>query len=94
MPEFISQPIEVLFKEKPGPPVAFVWQGQTIEIVQILEQWQDWHHGATHPIARSWRTRRHRNYYRVKAGDGHVYEIYLDRSRLNRLQWYLYRRID
>ncbi|MGE5552379.1 MAG: DUF6504 family protein [Betaproteobacteria bacterium] len=93
MGEFISQPVDVQMTGDPGVPVSFAWRGLTLRVVEVLEQWQDWGFGATHPAARNWRTRRHRNYYRVRAEDGHVYELYLDRGAKER-RWYLYRRLE
>lgn len=95
MPEFVGQPIKVIYADKPAPPTAFIWEGRTIQILRVMEEWQDWSFGSTHPVARNWRTRRHRNYYRVLGDDGCVYEIYMDRaSGGRRLEWYLYRIVD
>lgn len=92
IPEFIGQPVEVFFAAKPGPPRAFTWEGRTLAVVEVLEHWQDYGFGSTHPAARNWRTRRHRNYYRLRAEDGHIYDLYLDRGA-KRPRWYLYRRV-
>jgi hypothetical protein len=73
-------------------PLSFRWKGETYEIQEIEHSWQDYGQPSTGPRKTNWRTRRHRNYYRVKADDGNVYEIYLDRSG-NRRQWYLGKRI-
>jgi hypothetical protein len=91
MPEFISEPVEVVGEG--ATPQAFVWRGETKRVVAVEEEWQDYGFGATHPAARSWRTRRHRNCFRILASDGHRYELYLDRGSGER-RWYLYRRLD
>ncbi len=64
-----------------------------MRVVEVVQAWQDYGFGATHPAARNWRTRRHRNYYLVRAEDGRLYELYLDRGAKRR-QWYLYRRLE
>jgi len=91
----ISEPIEVELRETEmavREPASFVWDGTRYEIVRIIDFWFDTGFGAQ-KRGRAWYTRRHRNYYRVQASDGHIYELYLDRSG-RRMQWHLYRRID
>jgi hypothetical protein len=45
---FIDEPIEALFKQppmlekKPGCPSAFVWQGRTFSVIEVLEEWVDY----------------------------------------------------
>lgn len=93
MSEFIGEPVEVRVGPGPGAPASFTWQGRSLGVVEVVEAWQDYGFGATHPAARNWRTRRHRNCYRVRAEDGHLYELYLDRGSGQR-RWYLYRRLE
>lgn len=93
MPEFISEPIEVQAGDNLTAPASFVWQGRNFRVLAVVESWQDHGFGATHPVARNWRTRRHRNYYRVRAEDGRLYELYLDRGAGQR-RWYLYRCLE
>lgn len=79
---------------EPAGPVAFTWKGQEHEVAEILHQWFDWGFGAGTP-RRTWRTRRHRTYYRVRSSDGHTYELYADRGTgSQRPTWYLYQRLD
>ncbi len=91
-PEFIGEPVEVLHAEGVATPTAFIWRGTALRVVEVIEAWQDYGFGATHPAARNWRTRRHRNWYRVRAEDGCLYELYLDRGA-RQPRWYLYRRL-
>ncbi|OPZ63621.1 MAG: hypothetical protein BWY85_01607 [Firmicutes bacterium ADurb.Bin506] len=94
MAEFLSRPISVqLSADGSREPAEFTADGETYRVVEIQSMWQDYGFGGTHPAARTWRTRRHRNYYRLRCDDGHTYEIYLDRASKRR-EWYLYRRID
>ncbi len=73
-------------------PVAFMWDGTRYEIERILDFSFDTGFGAQ-KRGRAWYTRRHRNCYRVEASDGHVYDIYLDRSGGKR-DWVLYQRVE
>ncbi len=91
----ISEPIEVEMRATElaaKEPAAFTWDGRRYEIVRILDFWFDTGFGAQ-KRGRAWYTRRHRNYYRVEADDGHTYELYLDRGG-SQMEWHLYRRLD
>ncbi len=93
MPEFIGKPIEVEVAQPGSEPAWLVMDGHRLKVDEVLCSWQDYGFGGAHPAARTWRTRRHRNYYRVRCEDGHTYDIYLDRGS-HRRQWHLYRRVD
>ena len=56
---------------------------------RAVNTWVDTSFGAGE-VTRTWYNRRHRNYYRVEADDGEVYEFYLDRSGKRR-EWVLAR---
>ena len=91
--QFVDEPIHVTTEPELGQPVRFDWRGATYDVVEILMQWSDW--GFSPAVSRrTWRTRRHRNYYRIKVKDGSVYEIYLDRSDADRKRWFLFQRLD
>ena len=75
-------------------PVAFFWQGKEYRIVDVILAWFDWGFppGATQ---RDWRTRRHRNYYRVRTDTNEIFEIYMDRATASgHGEWYLFQRLD
>ncbi|MCR4425376.1 MAG: DUF6504 family protein [Firmicutes bacterium] len=93
MSEFVGKPVKVSTDAEGARPLAFVCEGRIVAVREVLSEWQDWGFGGTHPAARSWRTRRHRNYFRLLGEDGKVYEIYLDRGGRAR-KWYLYRVLD
>ncbi|MGE5507904.1 MAG: DUF6504 family protein [Chitinophagales bacterium] len=94
MPEFIGRAVEVVTSGEPGgAPQAFFLDGRKVTVAQVLAAWQDYGFGATPPNARNWRTRRHRNCFRVSGDDGHTYELYLDRGAKTP-RWHLYRRVD
>jgi hypothetical protein len=93
VPYFIGKPAKVECSPGGTAPTALAWNDTTVQVVEILSEWQDFGFGGTHPSARTWRTRRHRNYYRVLCDNGHTYEIYLDRGS-ERRQWHVYRQVD
>jgi hypothetical protein len=72
-------------------PVAFTWRGKRYEVRRVINMWVDASFGAGE-VTRTWYNRRHRNYYRVEADDGQIYEFYLDRSGKRR-EWVLARRL-
>jgi hypothetical protein len=91
----ISERIEVEMEETERAmkvPAAFVWDGTRYEIERILDFRFDTGFGAQ-KRGKAWYTRRHRNCYRVEASDGHIYDIYLDRSGHKR-EWVLRQRVD
>ncbi len=91
--KFISQPIDVTEAPSPRRPAKFLWNGVEYEIEEIIAQWQDWHFSAG-VSARNWRSRHHRNCFRVRTSDGSVFELYLDRgTKLNDGKWYLHMKI-
>ena len=93
MAQFIGRPATVECSTEGADPVGFSWNGGSVQVVEILAAWHDYGFGGTYPSARTWRTRRHRNYFRMLCDDGHTYEIYLDRAS-GRRDWQVYRRLD
>ena len=93
-PQFISEHISVTTDGEIKQPVAFRWKGNEYRVVEVILAWFDWGFppGAAQ---RDWRTRRHRNYYRVRTGNGEIFEIYMDRAAPSGdAQWYLYQRLE
>lgn len=70
-------------------PLAFTWRGHRYEVREIVSAWVDHGFGAGE-ATKTWYNRRHRNYYRLAADDGRLYDIYLDRSG-SRREWILAR---
>lgn len=93
MPTFIGQPVEVVLLGELPEPVQFVWQGRTIDVREVTHRWTDWNFGeGSH--RRSWRNRRHRNYYRVRTDEGE-FELYVDRGvQGESRRWILVQRLD
>jgi hypothetical protein len=86
---FIDEPIEVALHGDVREPESFVWRGARHEVRELVHAWSDWgfSEGAGQ---RNWRTRRHRNYFRVRTTEGRVFEIYLDRgARPGSHNWFL-----
>ena len=83
---FIDAAVEVFFQEKPGPPAGFRWEGKEYRIAEILEFRREL------DFKRSWWRRRHRDWYKVRTSDGHVFELYFHRGP-GRRYWVLLREL-
>ncbi len=93
-PQFISEQIRVTTDGEIKQPVSFIWKGTEYQVTEIILSWFDWGFppGASQ---RDWRTRRHRNYYRVRTSSGELFELYLDRATPSgNSEWFLYQRLD
>ncbi len=91
----ISEPIAVEQERGPGGilrPAAFVWRGRRYGIVEIVRLRFD-SGFAPGELTRTWWRRRHRNHYVVRADDGVLYELYLDRGG-SRRRWFLLKKLD
>lgn len=90
---FVGEPVSVEPAGAVGPPETFIWKDQTYEVQEILHTWSDWGFGeGSH--TRSWRNRRHRNYFQVRTSQGD-FELYVDRGvRGERSIWILSRILD
>jgi hypothetical protein len=91
MPAY-SEEIEVECEGGVARPVVFTWRGQVFHIEKILRGWQDFRFPAGAPRKKTWRLRRHRNYFAVRTAEGRTFEIYLDRGSAGPT-WVLYREI-
>ena len=92
MNRFIDEPVEVELSGEIPQPVSFRWRGQDYTVLEVLQTWSDWHFGeGSH--RRSWRNRRHRNYFRVRTAQGQ-FELYLDRAAtVSSDRWILYQEL-
>jgi hypothetical protein len=93
MDDFIGRQIQVRCEGPVKKPVAFCLDDREYEVEAIVEEWQDWGFGKA-DRQRNWRTRHHRNYYRVRTAGGDLFEIYCDRPKPTRVRWYAYRRLS
>ena len=93
---FIDELIEVEFREPPvlakSPPCpsAFIWQGETISVAEMLEVWQNFQrrgrfarnmrpsHTMKAAQSGSWGVGRF--HYVVRVRDGRIFELYYDRA--------------
>jgi len=96
-PQFSGRQIEVITGGTVKVPVSFRLDDREYVIADILEAWYDYGFGKSPLRRKSWRQRRHRNYYRVKTSEGEVFEIYYDRGTKleypERKKWFLYRQL-
>jgi hypothetical protein len=93
-PRFIGEPIDVTTSGEVKQPQAFVWCDQQYVIVEVMQMWSDWGFAQGAP-QRNWRTRHHRNYYRIRTESDAIFEIYNDRGiRPGQSNWYLLQEID
>jgi hypothetical protein len=92
----------------PACPDWFLWRGETYRVVQKLKEWHDY--GRRGRMARNTRPthaeaaqRRGswgvgRDYYRVRTGSGHIFDLYYDRapeSADDRAgSWFLFRELS
>jgi hypothetical protein len=108
--QFIAEPIQVLFDQplilEKSPPClnAFLWQGQTYPIVELLSEWRDYdrrgrmarnmkpEHSSRASRIGSWGVGRF--FFQVKTSTDQVFEIYYDRAPLDasdrKGKWFLY----
>ncbi|MEZ5358981.1 MAG: DUF6504 family protein [Candidatus Zixiibacteriota bacterium] len=88
--KFISTEITVARDDKTGQPLSFEWEGRTYVIREVIAEWQDYGFSSGAPQKKTWRMRRHRNYYRVETSDGDVFELYHDRGiKMDGAKWIL-----
>lgn len=111
---FLDQPIGVLYDKPPArektpdmPPNAFLWEGKTYRVVEMLSSWIDYkrrgrmsrnmqpEHAATASARGSLNVGRF--YFRVKVNTGQIFDIYYDRAMKSvddrKGQWFVYREL-
>jgi hypothetical protein len=87
MGQFIGDEIDVHFDKKPGPPSSFTWRELQYEIVDIESAYRKLDFG------KSWRQRRHRDYYIVKTSTDETFRIYFHRGP-GKKYWVLYDKLE
>ena len=97
-------------EKRPGLPTAFSWQGREYVIVELLKEWHDYRkrgkskasyekERGSYWVEKSQREGSWgmgRDYYRVRTGDGEIFDIYYDRSpkgQKRKGQWVLSRKL-
>lgn len=91
--QMYSEKIQVECEGEPSRPVSFRWRDEEFRIESILRSRQDWGFPPGSPRRKEWRLRRHRNYFKVRTGNGRIFEIYMDRKRPETV-WVLYRELE
>jgi hypothetical protein len=111
---FIGEAVDVEFDEepaltkKPGCPNRFVWRGETYHVAEKLKEWHDYRRRgrmahnmrAAHleAAARRGSWGGGRDYYRVRTGDGRIFDLYYDRAPKDAGDragaWFLYRELS
>jgi hypothetical protein len=76
---FVCEPLSSVETEKGGVPVSFKWKDREYRVESVLRQWQDYDYSSV-AVKKTWRTRRHRNYFHVRTDSGAAFEIYCDRG--------------
>jgi hypothetical protein len=94
MPQFIGTKIKVETQGEIRKPASFTWDKVEYQIREILVSWFDWGFPAG-AKQKDWRSRRHRNYFRVRTKSDELFEIYLDRATPSgATEWYLFQKLD
>jgi hypothetical protein len=98
MPErFFAKAIKVTSREGVKEPVSFRIDDKEYTVTEVMEFWPDSGFG-TSETSKTWRTRHHRSYYRVKTTAGEIYEMYYDRGTNLKhpeyRKWYLTQRLE
>ena len=110
---FIGAPITVefdrppLFSKKPPCPDRFHWEGETHQIVGLIQEWRDYGRRGKMSLNMrpenlkraekwgSWGVGRY--HFRVQIADGRLFDIYYDRAPKGQKQkegsWHLYRQV-
>lgn len=90
---FLCEKIEVEFDVQKGEPVSFIWRNQKFVIKKVLASWQDFGFSAGAPKKKTWRLRKHRNYYKIETDTDEIFEIYLDRTGSKR-EWIISKKLS
>jgi len=76
---FISEEIKMIEVSDCGEPVSFRWRKVDHRVLEVLKYWQDWGHPAG-AFKKSWKNRKHRNYFEVRTDSDYHLLIYFDRG--------------
>lgn len=87
--KFVGRSVDVETGGEPPAPVTVRDGDREWTVAEVERVWFDTGHGGTPSRARTWRTRRHRKDYVVRAVDGARLHIYLDYARDDRPVWQL-----
>jgi hypothetical protein len=68
-----DEEVEVRVEREAGMPSAFVWRGRCYEVADVIGRWRI--------EGRWWADGRDREYWRIEARGGSVWDLYHDRQR-------------
>ena len=110
---FIEEPIDAIFdatpllEKVPGCPDAFIWDGTTYKVIELISEWHDYQrrgrmarnmrpeHAAKSAQRGSWGVGQ--DYYRVRTDRNRIFDIYYDRAPIDvdrrKGGWHLYREL-
>jgi hypothetical protein len=91
--EFFCEKIKVSWDGAPQEGDSFTWRGQEYQIRTILTSWRKWRTPET-VSHKTWRTRRHQNFYHIRTQTGETFEIFLDRTNKANPEWFLRKRLS
>jgi len=89
MRKFIGKKVKVETDGETTAPVVIVMKDRRWQVAAIEREWFDTGHGSTPVKARSWRTRRHRKNFVVRADNGDRLTLYYDYARDDKPTWQL-----
>lgn len=93
-PRFVGERIEVATAGEVKQPVSLTWRKTEYTVAEVIASWFDWGF-STATKQKDWRTRRHRNYFRLRMHSGEIFEIYLDRPPASAEgEWVLYQILE
>lgn len=91
---FVGEKISVKTTGAIKQPQTLRWRDRDYAIEEVIASWFDWGFSAT-AVQKDWKTRRHRNYFRIRVDSGELFEIYLDRPPASAEgEWVLYQILD
>lgn len=95
MRKFIGSALKKVEVGEGGLPLSFRWSDREYHVKKILKHWQDFDYSPLSP-KKNWRSRRHRNYYKVVTETGEYFEMYCDRgTKLSAVRtWVLLRELE
>ena len=94
-PRFIGETVQVEMGAPEGgvyAPVAFTWRGHRFKVEAVTDVFAE--SGWPRTVrSRGWWLKRHRTHWIVRADDGHLYQLTLDRGGKKR-EWILLKQLE
>ena len=92
---FVGSELRSVHVGEGGVPLSFDWNGEALRVVRCIRQWQDFDYSPLAP-RKDWKTRRHRNHFRIQTEDGRILDVYCDRGihATSSRKWVLYQTVE